>query len=294
MVQKILSFVVCVLCSVSLANAQGLSGDVCEAGSSTCQGNRKCYEVSMPTLLPVECTADSELCVCLDTDATCESSNDCDEGERCARELESGQNFQVCISCNLPSEIFESLQLEFVDENPSTCPSATVSPTPSSSAGVASDAFPTSEHSPDANPAPSASPETGLGGDENEDNNDGADEEEDNDEVCISIEALSGYSQKQLVYSDHRRAAVLCDQYGNCATPGHMVLYKQRPMMMRTYCAQTQQTCTRRVMLVNSPRMKTAMRIPSKSEHLQFLAFAARMQTRTEEVLLSGLIRLGL
>lgn len=112
--------------------------------------------------------------------------------------------------------------------------------------------------------------------------------------VCVSVDALADLSQHELVFPVHRRASVLCDGFENCATPGHMVLNNNEPMMMRTYCDHLPNGCKRRVKYVNSPRMKAGIRILSKSQHLQFLAFAAAYESRTEETLLRGLVRLGM
>lgn len=111
--------------------------------------------------------------------------------------------------------------------------------------------------------------------------------------VCVSVDALSGFSQDELVFEQHRRAAVLCDHDDNCATPGHMVLYLGRAMMMRTYCEQLQYGCSQRLKFVNSPRMKAGLRIMTKSDALKFLPFAASYESRTEEALIAGLVRLG-
>lgn len=261
------------------ANAQGLSGEPCNANSDVCIGGRICYEAPTSfTLLTSECTPSSETCYCFDSEATCESSDDCDDGERCYRGSVSGQDVSYCLACGVPLDMFEDLEWEYVDEDPLTCPSQSPdgsTPTPS----------PTS--------VASANESGGDQNDENDDNDGDDDDDDEDEEVCVSVDVLSSYTPEELVFPTHRRASVLCDIYDNCATPGHMVLYQERPMMMKTYCEQTH-GCSRRVKLVNSPRMRTALRIPSKSNHLQFLAFAAKLQSRTEEMVLSGLVRLGL
>lgn len=111
--------------------------------------------------------------------------------------------------------------------------------------------------------------------------------------VCVSVESLGHLPMHELVFPVHRRASVLCDSSENCATPGHMVLFEDKPIMMRTYCQFVPQGCTRRVKYVNSPRMKAGIRIPSKSSHMQFLAFAAKHESRVEQILISAVIRLG-
>lgn len=114
-------------------------------------------------------------------------------------------------------------------------------------------------------------------------------------EVCIAAHHLAHVAAHHLIYAAPRRASVLCDAQRNCATPGHIVVYHQKPMMMSTYCRQIG-TCTRRTSLVNSPKMgvKSVKRIKSHSEHLEFTAMAARYETKAEEGALSLLVRAGL
>ena len=71
---------------------------------------------------------------------------------------------------------------------------------------------------------------------------------------CIGAHLLKSFHKTQLVFDSHRKANVLCDQFGSCATPGHIVHWKSEAMMMRTYCKQIEDGCNKRVMLVNSPR----------------------------------------
>lgn len=103
------------------------------------------------------------------------------------------------------------------------------------------------------------------------------------EDPCIAVDSLQGFTADQLVYPAHRRASVLCDEFNNCATAGHIVSYKDMPMMMKNYCSQHGVQCKRTVKLVNNPRMKRGMRIPSQSEHLKFSAFSARYGTSFEE-----------
>ena len=109
--------------------------------------------------------------------------------------------------------------------------------------------------------------------------------------VCVASKHLGGFEDKELVFETHKRAAVLCDERGNCATPGHMVVWKGQGMMMRRYCGYV--GCVPRVMMVNSPKWRRNMAVPSESEGLTFSAFAARYETKAEEVVLSAFIRAG-
>ncbi|CAN8064314.1 unnamed protein product [Agarophyton chilense] len=112
------------------------------------------------------------------------------------------------------------------------------------------------------------------------------------DQVCIDANALSHLHVNDLVYKTHRIARVLCDGHQSCATPGHMVVFNGRAMMMRTYCDLV--SCDQRIMQVNSPRFKPSIRIPSSTDGLHFTAFAARYQTRMEEIALTTVVHAGL
>ena len=109
---------------------------------------------------------------------------------------------------------------------------------------------------------------------------------------CIAVHSLEGFGMEELRYAQHRRAGVLCDDERNCATPGHMVVFKGKGMMMMKYCEIVQ--CHKRVMNVNSPRWQRQLRIASSKDDLQFTAFAAKYVTRTEERFLSSLLHVGL
>lgn len=145
--------------------------------------------------------------------------------------------------------------------------------------------------------------------------------------VCVDAAALSAVHPSHLVFPSHRRAAVLCDPQGSCATPGHMVVFQGRVMTMRLYC---EDRCERRVMWVNSPRMdmrlrlrlsgwrrgndeetwsggeempggrmeengssNIAVRVKSRTEGLFYTALAARFESRLEIAALRILVRLG-
>lgn len=274
MLSMTLFLLITLLALGSVASGQGLSGEECQTNNVTCQGNRVCYEFPEPISpqMPDECSANSTTCVCLSSDP-CEDSDDCEQGERCVEGSIGNLSQAVCLSCSADLDRAEGVDWKFVDDNPSTCPSES----------------PVVEE--DDEEEGDGDEEEDDGDDENEE--DDAEDDDDEDPVCISVDALAGYSREELVYESHRRAGVLCDQFGNCATPGHMVVYHERAMMMRTYCQQPGLSCVRRVKLVNSPRMKRALRVPSKSANLKFLAFAARMQSRSEEVILSQLVRFG-
>lgn len=118
--------------------------------------------------------------------------------------------------------------------------------------------------------------------------------ERNTEDSCIDARAMEHLPHSQRVFAEHRLAAVFCDSEGSCATPGHMVVFRSRPMSMRQYCQAVGGTCTRRVMHVNSPRLTRALRIKSSTPQLEFTAFAAKYGSRFEENALRFLIHLGL
>lgn len=121
---------------------------------------------------------------------------------------------------------------------------------------------------------------------------DDGDDDDDEDEVCIGAHHLQGVDS--LVYDSHRKAKVLCDSMGSCATPGHIVHWKGEAMMMASYCELVEEDCVRKSMMVNSPSWRRGLRVKSLTTDLEFTAFAARYATRTEERLLTTAVRMGL
>lgn len=109
--------------------------------------------------------------------------------------------------------------------------------------------------------------------------------------VCIDAQLLRG-AREELVFEEDSMAAVLCDVDGSCATAGHVVVFRGRAMMMRSYCEIVR--CERRVVWVNSPRLRRKARVRTKTEGLLFTAFAARWGTRVEERLLAAAVHVGL
>lgn len=118
-------------------------------------------------------------------------------------------------------------------------------------------------------------------------------DENDNSNVCIAVDVLNLFDREELLFKSHKRATVFCDQYENCATPGHMVLHQEKAMMMSSYCLQHSVRCNRRIKLVNSPRMKPGLRITSRHPDLQFTALAASKQTFLEQAVLKTLLYAG-
>lgn len=111
--------------------------------------------------------------------------------------------------------------------------------------------------------------------------------------VCIDASAIDHLPQAEKVFETHRRATVLCDSSMSCATRGHVVVWRDQPMMMQTYCERVG-GCQRKIIAVNSPKMKRGLRIPSRTNGLMFTAFAARFASRWEERVLTSLVHIGL
>jgi len=110
----------------------------------------------------------------------------------------------------------------------------------------------------------------------------------------VDARALEHLPPSELVFPKHKTSRVLCDMAGSCATPGQMVRYEGRGMMMKSYCALEGVVCEKQVMKVNSPKYGRAIRVPSKTEGLHYTAFAARYETRAEEALMATAVRVGL
>lgn len=115
----------------------------------------------------------------------------------------------------------------------------------------------------------------------------------DDSEFCVDATLLSHLPSHQLVYKSHRRASVLCDKSASCATPGHIVVFERKAMMMSSYCNLVG-NCHKRVMNVNSPTMSRKLRVSTKTDNLQFTALASRYQTVVEERFLSALVHMSM
>lgn len=114
------------------------------------------------------------------------------------------------------------------------------------------------------------------------------------EEVCIDSEHLSHVPRTELVFSRDRRAWVLCDGYGSCATSSHVVVYQGETMLMRSYCARVDVKCGWEIKMVNSPRMRRRVRVRGPTSGLEFTALAARWGSVVEERVLRLLVRVGM
>lgn len=264
-------------------SSSGLTLDVCETRTH-CLGTRKCFQ--SPPSSGVVCPEDVfASCRCYPaTPERCQSSGQCEIGEICAVEAETGS--PLCVSENAveqdPSLITDPNLPSINDEQdpdtpfPVDEPTNTVGALPEASATSDGTGVISGASTPSGQPAsPSASggpsPEGG---------------------VCVDARILRHLKQEELVLQRHVRARVLCDPDDNCATDGHMVMYRGQAMMMRTYCQRI--SCVERVMYVNSPRYRRGIRLASNTKDLQFTAFAAKYSSTAEETILSMATRIGM
>lgn len=117
-------------------------------------------------------------------------------------------------------------------------------------------------------------------------------EEPSNGGACVAVKHLGTLERNELLFATHRTMKVLCDEKLNCATAGHIVVYRGIPLSMKRYCRQ--KGCSTKIMKVNSPRYVRGLRIISYSEELEMTTFSARFETSVEEALLVGLVWIGL
>ncbi|PXF44036.1 hypothetical protein BWQ96_06209 [Gracilariopsis chorda] len=118
--------------------------------------------------------------------------------------------------------------------------------------------------------------------------------EEPVEQSCIAVHHLKGERLKNaLLYKSDVLARVLCDENESCATPGHMVIYRERAMMMRSYC-ELAGKCTERFLKVNGLKYERGKRVGSLSDGLSFSALAARFESKMEELVLKTAVHIGL
>lgn len=108
---------------------------------------------------------------------------------------------------------------------------------------------------------------------------------------CIDVRALGEFRKEGLVFEKDRIGRVYCDGQESCATGGHMVVYRGNGMMMKSYCEIVK--CEVRNMLVNSPKFASGLRVKSNTKGLEYSAFAAKYESRAEELSMRVAIKAG-
>ncbi|KAI0564610.1 hypothetical protein FGB62_25g144 [Gracilaria domingensis] len=255
-----------------------------------------------------QCTDQDPYCVCVPRDSLiklfCDQTQDtCSKDETCIPIPDSLiEQIQPAFALAQIQLCMDTSQAKFVQnvstcQDDSQCPDGGECVQVSDASSFCASSLRTEELLPELSPeiSPEQFPEASEPGEPGtvESSFESPFESEQPDEaVCIAAKSLSHMNREQLLYAKHYRARVLCDRQGSCATPGHMVLYKDRPMMMSSYCSQV--PCRFDIMPVNSPKYQRKLRIPSATGDLTFLAFAARHGTKTEETLLRTATRIGL
>lgn len=300
--------------SIAEVNRDGLTFEPCQR-KQDCKGSRFCLDFeSLPN---ANTCAGPVSCICFPRDpvgARCKKSSDCAKGEVCAFQDDLPP---ICVSRKIVDigalqEVPDDESTPGSASDPNADPPTEPAAPPSTGDPSAGPATPPSTGDPSTDPA--APPSTGdpstdpaatpsiEGSEPSGDSGESAEMMEPSMEpslepspesvVCIDATFLRHLSTEDLVFEKHAWATVLCDGNESCATGGHMVDFRGRPMRMNTYCSIVE--CVQRVMLVNSPRYSRGLQVKSNTDGLYFTAFAARYNTRLEESLLSVAVRAGL
>ncbi|CDF34136.1 unnamed protein product [Chondrus crispus] len=290
---------------LTLSVRSGLTLDACKADTD-CFDSRLCYKISATGF--DLCRSRDTACFCRPpTFTTCKTLRDCINGEVCAKT--DLANPAICVSKEAEKEysnINEATEFPSGPNRPPRNPRPShggagrrsVSPSPSAMDVVTPSLEPSPDleaaESPDLSPEPSVAatdegfpsrsptpspgfPLVGQG---------------DPESVCIDANALKHVAPRELIFESHRWARVLCDEYGSCATAGHMVKSEGKAMMMGTFCRYV--GCVEKAMMVNSPKYRRGASIRSKTKGLVYTAFAARYQSRVEELIIAAAVRWGL
>ena len=275
------------VCDQSIANSkknQGKSFDICTA-TSECGGNRFCIAILAGN--EAETTTCEQLkkqspekdirCLCIPSNVTelaaCEPPLKCPEGEACgfhdSTQKTIAVSLEFCVSEQMNLQCYTELtgSLQAGNSNqPSVSPSA--SPTPSNTP------TPTPTRSPSPSPSRKPSPSSANAG-----------------AVCIAMKHLGEFGRNELVFDQDQVTNVLCDRNESCATPGHIVIWQGRGMMMKTYCGKVG-GCRYEKMEVNSPRWGKGKSVKSMSDGLLFSVYAARYESKVEEYMLERILRI--
>lgn len=297
----------------------GWTGDLCKQDRDCKKGNvvRRCrHYLERPDVGP--CNG-RDFCVCKPPfEDVCGTDSDCVSGEVCVQVKDTlpvvpGECIsEKLLELEIYDPIYSRVQLitplpsepslgPSLDLMPSLTPDTSLSPpsmtTSPSNTGTANRS-PSSSASPSASwsPTVSSSQSPVVPSEEPSSTavatNDLVPIESPDASICVDADALAHLPPTQLVYAEARRAVVLCDEQGSCATSGHIVHWLAVPMMMQTYC-ERYATCTRRIKHVNSPRMRRRLRIPTRTDGLEFTPLAARFATTVEEAILRQILWFG-
>lgn len=232
------------------------------ATTADCLPPRECLDIADEP--DARCPPAGARCVCgYLVIPACADDADCAEGEACIPR--SGMDHDFCVSKNVLSSGGGG-----VAPMPSAGVDGGESESESEGEGAGVTAEPSADASPDASPATSEPAEA----------------------VCIDAALLSHLPPSGLSFRTHRLARVWCDARGSCATGGHMVVWRGRVMMMRSYCGEV--GCERAVRRVNSPRYRRGARVSSRSPGLVFMTLAARFESTLEELVIKAAVSVGL
>lgn len=283
------------------SQSRGLNGWPCRDNFEICKGERKCVYDKDGKMTTCDDSLQSSDCYCYTTkeDGSCKTDAMCEKGEVCAKvvgedkpttipnqvcvasDVEAGLGFLTGVSAGSKVQPTALTPSASISSAPKPTPSASKSakPTPSETVSPTPSVTASPSVTPSVTPSISASPSKSPG-------------TSSTSGVCVDAEALSHLSADELVFERHALSKVLCDKNESCATPGHVVAFEGQAMMMKSYCNLV--GCEEREMLVNSPKYRMKLRVKSKTEGLLYTAFAARYETRAEEVVMMAAVHAGL
>lgn len=117
--------------------------------------------------------------------------------------------------------------------------------------------------------------------------------------TCIDLRHLHSLSHRECVFASDKLTEVLCDGHDSCATRGHMVEFRGRPMSMRRYCTVLKRQgdgdgYVTNMRWGNSLWIRQGRRIQSGKDGLEFTALSARCGNRAKEMLLGDMVRFGM
>lgn len=274
-------------------------------GGSKCAGKRACFKVTNATSIQAaffpltNCRQKTDIdpCVCLQAQVTsgvCDAASFCSldgEGAKCTENKQCKQNNNMCFKLNNDNTLDNQLCNHFKDDNEVECRCATPDDIRLKECSADADCRQGEEI---CQTVAGVSGKRCVGSSPS-DLTYGLLPDYVPPEPCIAVEELEPHTHLKLVFKEHRRGSVLCDGSGSCASAGHIVQYDNEFMSMNSYCARhAEGGCRKTVRMVNSPRMSRGLRVPSRTDKLQYTALSARYETPMEERLLTFVLRCGL